>query len=193
MACREIWLSGDLAEWPTAVPLKEAYLWLLREAEVLRNGTAELIHQTFLDYCFGVESELLKLEWAPDVYQGDTSAWDFCQYNEIRKHLGGTIFALTAPLYVTKKWLKKETFTSCRDLLYDEAIECVLANNIVGIKTKQLDSPAIGMTALKIASANEIAQYHNRRRSATVGMYTSGRGQKSAPLGFHTIMLMVSL
>ena len=148
-------LQGDLDEWPNTVPLKEAYLWLLREAEVLRKGTAELIHQTFLDYCFGVESELL--EWAPDVYQGDTSAWDFCRYNEIRKRSGGAMFALTAPLYVINKWLKKETFTSCSDLMYDEAIVCVLANDIVGMKTKQVDSPAIGMTALKITSANEIA------------------------------------
>ena len=67
-------LQGDLNEWPTTVPLKEAYLWLLREAEDVRKGTAELVHHTFLDYCFGVETEVT--EWAPDVYQNNTSAWN---------------------------------------------------------------------------------------------------------------------
>ena len=152
-------LQGDLDEWPTTVPLKEAYLWLLREGEDLRKGTAELLHHTFLDYCFGVELELL--EWAPDIHQGDTSAWNLCRYSEVRKRSGGVIFTLAAPLYVTNKWLKKENFTSCSDLLNDEAIVCVLANDIVGMKKEQQESQAIGMTALKFTSANEVAQHHN--------------------------------
>ena len=31
-------LQGVLDDWPTAVPCKEAYLWLLQEAEGLRKG-----------------------------------------------------------------------------------------------------------------------------------------------------------
>ena len=58
-------LQGGLDDWPTAVPCKKAYLWLLREGEGLRNSAAELIHSTFIDYCLGIESELV--EWAPDL------------------------------------------------------------------------------------------------------------------------------
>ena len=67
-------LQGNIDDWPTAVPYKEAYCWLLREAEDLRRGAAELVHYTFLDYCFGVEMEIT--EWAPDMYQHDTSSWN---------------------------------------------------------------------------------------------------------------------
>ena len=156
-------LQGDLNEWPTTVPLKEAYLWLLREAEDVRKGTAELVHHTFLDYCFGVETEVT--EWAPDVYQNNTSAWNLCQYNEVHKRSGGVIMALVPVLYVANKWLNKDTFYRCysSDLLYDEAIVCMLANNLVGMKRDQRESGTIGMTALKIASPNEIAQVHNEK------------------------------
>ena len=53
-------LQGNLDDWPTSCSSLQgsAYCWLLREAEDLRRGAAELIHYTFLDYCFGVEMEL---------------------------------------------------------------------------------------------------------------------------------------
>ena len=46
----------------------------LREAEDLRKGPAELLHYTFVDYCLGIEMEVT--EWAPDLYQNDTSSWN---------------------------------------------------------------------------------------------------------------------
>ena len=159
-------LQGGLDDWPTAlVPLKEAYLWLLKEAEDLRKGTAELIHYQFLDYCFGVEAELM--EWAPDMHQNNTLAWNLCRYNEVRKRSSGMIVTLMGPLYVANKWLKKETFISCYSshLLYDESIVTALANDLIGVKKdhQQEVSETISMTSLKFASVKEIAQAHNER------------------------------
>ena len=58
--------QGNLDDRPTSLPFREPYLWLLREAEDLSEGAAELIHYTFVDYCLGLEMEVT--EWAPDLY-----------------------------------------------------------------------------------------------------------------------------
>lgn len=155
-------LQGDLDDWPTTVPCREAYLWLLREADSLRNGAAELTHYTFLDYCFGVEMEIM--DWAPDVYRGDTVAWSLKRYDDVRKRSAGVAFAMAGPLYIANKWITKEHVTSCNDLLYDASVIAGLANDILGMKKDQeKESEAITITAIKIASANEIAQQHNEK------------------------------
>ena len=40
-------LQGALDDRPTTIPCKEAYFWLLSEADVLGKGAAELIHSFF--------------------------------------------------------------------------------------------------------------------------------------------------
>ena len=79
--------QGNPDDWPTSLPFREPYLWLLREAEDLRKGAAELIHYTFLDYCLGLEMEVT--EWAPDVYRHDTSSWSLARCYEALKHSRG--------------------------------------------------------------------------------------------------------
>ena len=155
-------LQGNLDDWPTAVPYREAYCWLLREAEDLRRGAAELVHYTFLDYCFGVEMEIT--EWAPDVYQHDTSSWNLDRCNEVRKRSGGVPFALVGPLYIVNKWITKEHFTACNDLLYDAAIMITLANDLLGKKKDlQTENDSISIKTIKIATASEIAHHHNEK------------------------------
>ena len=155
-------LQGNIDDWPNAVPYREAYCWLLREAEDLRSGAAELIHYTFLDYCFGVEMELT--EWAPDMYQHDTSSWNLDRCNEVRKRSGGVHFALVGPLYVVNKWTTKELFNACNDLLYDAAIVITLANDLLGKKKDlQTENDSISIKTIKIATASEIAQHHNEK------------------------------
>nr|WDE20682.1 terpene synthase-like protein uBuTS-9 [Bubarida sp. uBuTS-9] len=154
-------LQGVLDDWPTGAFGREAYLWLLKEAEDLRKGAAELMHYSFLDYCFGVESEIL--EWAPDAYRGDTTAWNLDRYSEVRKRSVGVTITLVAPLYIINKWTKKEHFATCNDLLYNAALIGALANDVLGMKRDQEESQSLGMTALKIVSASEAAQYHNEK------------------------------
>ena len=155
-------LHGDLEDWPVEVPGREAYLWLLKEAEDLREGAGFLIHYTFLDYCFGVYMEIM--EWAPDVhvYRGDTTAWSLCRCNHIRKRSAGLPVALAGPLYITNKWMKKEHFSTCNDLLYDAGIIVALGNDIVGFKKDQKEKTlSLGLQTTKVASVSEIVQHHN--------------------------------
>ena len=155
-------LQGNLDDWPTAVPYREVYHWLLREAEDLRRGAAELLHYTFLDSCFGVEMEIT--EWAPDVYRHDTSTWNLDRCNEVRKRSGGVHFALNGPLYIVNKWMTKEHFNACNDLLYDAAITTTLANDLLGKKKDlQTESDSISIKTIMIATASEIAQHHNEK------------------------------
>lgn len=154
-------LQGELEDWPnTIISFRKAYLWVLREGENLRTGTAELTHYVFLDYLFGVEVELM--EWAPDVYRGDTTAWNLDRCNAVRKVSAGFPLAVLGPFYVANKWLKKEHITSCNDLLYDGGIIVGLGNDLLGVKKDQ-KKDEIGLKTIKIASANEIAQEHNMK------------------------------
>ena len=141
-------LQGVLDDWPTAVPCKEAYLWLLQEAEGLRKGAAELIHGNFNDYCLGVVSEIV--EWAPDLHRGDLTAWDLERCNEVRKRsVAGTFFLV--PLYVINVWMTREHYRACRDLLYDVSVIIALANDVLGVVDKEYH--CIGMETSMIVSA----------------------------------------
>ena len=156
-------LSGfqrNLDDWPTSLPFREPYLWLLREAEDLRKGAAELVHYTFLDYCLGLEMEVT--EWAPDVYRHDISSWSLARCYEARKRSRGQTVDLVAPLYIANKWTKKEHFTACIDLFYDVAIITTLANDLLGEK-EDLENDHIGMTTLKVANKSKIVQVHNEK------------------------------
>ena len=149
-------LQGDLDDWPTAVPFKEAYLWLLREGEGLKKGAAELIHSMFLDYCLGVESEIV--EWAPDLHRGDMTAWNLDRCIEVRKRSGA--FGLV-PLFVINKWITRKHYSACNNLLYDEASIVVLANDVLGVVERE--SQSIGMQTTKIVNADELVQCHNEK------------------------------
>ena len=153
-------LRGDLDDWPTAVPTKEAYLWLLREGEGLKKGAAELIHSMFLDYCVGVESELV--EWASDLYQGDMSAWNLNRCIAIRKQSAGAVLIL-APLFVINKWMTRKHYSACYNLLYDAAIITALGNDVLGIVERENQLQSTGMEPTKIVSVDEVAQSHNER------------------------------
>nr|WDE20679.1 sesquiterpene synthase uBuTS-4 [Bubarida sp. uBuTS-4] len=151
-------LQGSLEDWPAEVPCKQAYLWHLREAEDLREGTAQLIHDTFVDYCYGVEVEVT--EWQSDVNKGDLTAWNLDRYNDARKHSVGLAYAIVGPLYIANKWLQKEHIITCTDLVYDASILTVLGNDILGMNRDRGDSGT--MTSLKLlASSSEVVQYHN--------------------------------
>ena len=151
-------LQGDLDDWPTAVPCKEAYLWLLQEGEGLRNGAAELIHVMFLDYCLGVELELL--EWASDLHRGNMIAWNLDRCIEVRKHSAGAAFAMT-PLFVINKWMTRKHYSACNNLIYDAAIIIALGNDVLGVVEKE--SQSTGMQPTKIVSADEVVQSHNEK------------------------------
>ena len=148
-------LQGDLDDWPTAVPCKEAYLWLLREGEGLKKGAAELIHSMFNDSCLGVESELV--EWAPDLHQGDMTAWNLDRCIEVRKRSAGAVLVM-APLFVINKWMTKKHYSACNSLIYDVAIIIALGNDVLG-----RESQSIGMQITKIVSADELVQCHNEK------------------------------
>nr|WDE20684.1 terpene synthase-like protein uBuTS-14 [Bubarida sp. uBuTS-14] len=150
-------LQGGLEDWPAEVPGKEAYLWLLREAEDLKEGAAELTHGLFVDYCFGVEEEVI--EWKSDTYRGDLTAWSLDRYKEVRKRTAAGGFAIVVPLFVTYKWIQKEHVHKCTDLLYEASLLLALSNDILGIPRDRRDSAT--MTALKIASTSEVVQHHN--------------------------------
>nr|WDE20680.1 sesquiterpene synthase uBuTS-5 [Bubarida sp. uBuTS-5] len=150
-------LQGSLEDWPAEVPCKEAYRWLLREAEDLKEGAAELLHDIFVDYCFGVEEEVI--EWKSDMYRGDLTAWSLDRYKEVRKRAAGVVFAIVVPLFVTRKWIQKEHVNTCTDLLYEAALLVGLSNDILGIPRDLRDSGT--MTVLKIASTSEVVQHHN--------------------------------
>ena len=151
-------LQGVLDDWPTAVPCKEAYLWLLQEAEGLRKGTAELIHSNFSDYCLGVEMEIV--EWAPDLDRGDLTAWNIDRCNEVRKRSSGGTFVMVV-LYVINEWMTREHYRACRDLLYDAALILALGNDVLGIDKRE--SQSFGVETAKILSADKIVQCHNER------------------------------
>lgn len=151
-------LQGVLDDWPTDVPCKKAYLWLLQEAEGLRKGGAELLHTTFNDYCLGVESEIV--EWAPDLHGGDMSAWNLDRCNEVRKRSAAGNMAL-APLYVINKWMTREHYRACNDLLYDVSLIIALPNDV--IQSVKRNSHSISMETTKILSADEIVQCHNKK------------------------------
>ena len=104
-------LQGELEDWPASVPLKEAYLWLLKEAEELREGAAEVLHYAFTVFVHGIEDELR--EWGPDAYDGDLSTWDLQRYDEVRKYTGGAPIALVPTIFIINKWTKKEHFVTC--------------------------------------------------------------------------------
>ena len=152
--------QGNLDDWPTSLPFREPYLWLLKEAEDLRKGAAELLHYTFVDYCLGLEMEVT--EWAPDLYRNDTSSWNLDRCYESRKRSRGQTVDLVAPFYIANKWTKKEHFAACIDLFYDVAIITTLANDLLGEK-EDLETDHIGMTTLKIAKRSKIAQLHNEK------------------------------
>nr|WDE20678.1 bicyclogermacrene synthase uBuTS-3 [Bubarida sp. uBuTS-3] len=152
-------LQGSLEEWPAAVPGKEAYLWLLREADDLREGTAELVHDTFVDYCHGVLMEII--EWQSDMYRGDFTAWNLDRYKEVRKRSSGVIFGTVGILYITQKWIQKEHITTCTDLLYEAAIVVSFGNDILGKNRDSVDSSVIDITSLKIATSSNIVLKHN--------------------------------
>ena len=157
-------LQGGLDDWPTGVPCKEAYLWLLKESECLRKGAAELIHYMYIDYCFGVEMEIT--EWSPDMHRCDTSAWNLDRCNEVRKRSIGVVSAAIAgPLYVANNWMKKEHITNNIDQVYNASIIVALANDILGLKRdgQERECMAIGLKTAKIASASEIIQHHNEK------------------------------
>ena len=151
-------LQGDLDDWHAAVPCKEAYLWLLREGEGLRNGAAELIHSMFLDYTLGVELELL--EWAPDLHRGDMTAWNLDRCIEVRKRSAGAHLVM-APLFVINKWMTRKHFSACNNLVFDAAIIIALGNDLLGVLNRE--SPSIGMQPTKIVSADEVVQSHNEK------------------------------
>ena len=125
-------LQGDLDDkiWPTAVPCKEAYLWLLQEGESLKNGAAELIQSTFNDYCLGVEWELV--EWAPDLHRGDMTAWNLDRCVEVRKRSAGGGFTL-ALLFVIHKWMTQKHFSDCSNLIYNAGSIIALGNDVLGL------------------------------------------------------------
>ena len=148
-------LQGDLDEWPTAVPCKEAYLWLLREGESLRSGAAELIHSTFIDSCLGVEVELV--EWAPDLHRGDMTAWNLDRCYETRKRSAGAVLSMV-PLFVINKWMTRKHYSTCNNLLYDIAIIIALGNDVMAG-----ESQSIGMEPTKIVSADKLVQCHNEK------------------------------
>ena len=153
-------LQGSLEDWPAEVPGKEAYLWLLREAEDLREGTAELIHDTFVDYCFGVEVEVT--EWQPDMCRGDLTAWNLDRYKEVRKRSSGFVFLVVGPLFIIHKCVQKDHIITCTDLLYEASIVVALANDILGMNRDRGKSGAIDITSLKIvASSSVVVQDHN--------------------------------
>ena len=151
-------LQGDLDDWPTAVPCKEAYLWLLREGEDLRKGAAELIHSTFNDYCLGIESEIV--EWAPDLHRGDMTAWNLDRCIEVRKRSVGAVVTM-ALLFVVNKWMTRKHYSACNNLLYDAAIVIGLANDALGVVEKE--SQSIGIQPTRIVSADEVVQCHNEK------------------------------
>ena len=151
-------LRGDLDDWPTGVPGREAFRWLLKETEALRMGAGEMSHYCFLDYCLGIELEIV--EWAPDMYQGNTTKWDIDRCVEIRKRSAGVLY-LMVPLYVAKTWIRKEHVAACNDLLYDVAAIGGLANDVMWIKHSEENE--MGIQTLKIASRSEVIQYHNDR------------------------------
>ena len=150
-------LQGDLDDWPTAVPSKEAYCWLLREAEGLKKGAAELFHSMFNDYCLGIELEIV--EWAPDLHQGDLTAWNLDRYIEVRKRSVGAV--TMAPLFVVNKWMTRKHYSDCNNLLYDVAIIAALANDALGVL--EGESQSIGIQPTKIVSADEVVQCHNEK------------------------------
>nr|WDE20676.1 bicyclogermacrene synthase uBuTS-1 [Bubarida sp. uBuTS-1] len=155
-------LQGSLEDWPAKVPCKEAYHWLLREGEDLREGTAQLIHDTFVDYCYGTEGEVI--EWQPDMYRGDFTAWNLDRYCEIRKRSIGVLFAVLGPLFIRYNWIQKEHITTCIDLLHEAAIVVALANDVAGMNRDLEDNEAIDITSLKIAAtSSEVVQYHNKK------------------------------
>ena len=151
-------LQGSLEHWPSEVPCKEAYLWLLRKAEELREGAAELLHDVFIDFCNGVEEEII--QWQSDAYRGDFTAWNLDHYKEARKRSVGYIYSPVVPLFIINKWIQKEYFTTCIDLLYEAAIIVALANDILGIPRDHGDDGT--MTVLRIiTSLNDVIKVHN--------------------------------
>ena len=155
-------LQKSLEDWPAEVPCKEAYLWLLKEGEDLREGTAQLIHDTFVDYCYGTEVEII--EWQSDMQRGDLTAWNLDRYSEVRKRSIGVQFTVLGPLFATHKWIQKEHIATCTDLVYDAAIVVALANDIAGMNRDHADNQAFDITALKIvASSSKVVRYHNEK------------------------------
>ena len=152
--------QGNLDDWPTSLPFRKPYLWLLKEAEDLRKGAAELLHYTFVDFCLGLEMEVT--EWAPDLYRNDTSSWNLDRCCEARKRSRGQAIYIVPSFYIGNKWTKKEHFTACIDLIYDTAIITTLAGDLLGEK-EDLETDHIGMTTLKIAKRSKIAQLHNEK------------------------------
>nr|WDE20681.1 terpene synthase-like protein uBuTS-8 [Bubarida sp. uBuTS-8] len=150
-------LQGNLEDWPAEVVGKEAYLWLLREAEDLREGAAELVQDLFVDYCYGTEEEII--EWQPDAYRGDYTAWNLDRYNEVRKRSAGLTFVSVGPLFVAHKWIQKKHVVTCTDLLYEATIVIALANDILGVNRDRDDRLCV--TSLKLSSCSEVVQYHN--------------------------------
>ena len=150
-------LQGSLEDWPAGVLGKEAYLWLLREAEDLREGAAELVQDLFVDYCYGTEEEII--EWQPDAYRGDFTAWDLDRYIEVRKRSAGLTFVSVGPLFVAHKWIQKEHVRACTDHLYDATILVGLANDVLGVNRDRGDRTCV--TSLKLSSCSEVVQYHN--------------------------------
>ena len=153
-------LQGDLDDWPTAVPCKEGYLWLLREGERLKKGAAELFHSMFLDYSLGVESELV--EWAPDLHRGDMTAWNLDRCVEVRKRSAGAHLTVV-PLFVIHKWMTRKDFSACNDLIYDTGVIAGLGNDILGIVQSSSESLSIGLQPTRIASADKVVQCHNEK------------------------------
>ena len=149
-------LQGDLDDWPTAVPCKEAYLWLLREGEGLKKGAAELLHSTFNDYCLGVETEIV--EWAADLHRGDMTAWNLDRCIEVRKRSAGAVLTIV-PYFVLNKWTTRKHYSDCTNLIYDAAIIIALGNDALGAA----ESQHIGMEAIKIVSVDEVVQCHNEK------------------------------
>nr|WDE20677.1 germacrene D synthase uBuTS-2 [Bubarida sp. uBuTS-2] len=151
-------LQGSLEDWPAEVPCKEAYLWLLREAEDLRKGAAELLHDVFIDFCNGVEEEVI--QWQSDAHRGDFTGWNLDRYKEARKRSVGYIFTPVVPLFIINKWIQKDYFTTCIDLLYEAAIIVALANDILGIPRDHGDDGT--MTVLRvITSQDKVVEVHN--------------------------------
>ena len=153
-------LQGQLEDWPASVPLKEAYLWLLKEAEELREGTAEVLHYAFMALVYGVETEIT--EWGPDAYSGDMSRWNLQRYDNVRKHTGGMQVATVPIIYIANKRTTKEHYIACEDMVNDYSSLIVgLANDIIGSKKDKMEEKSSGVKSINIASEREVVQHHN--------------------------------
>ena len=112
----------------------------------------------FKESCNGVEEEVI--QWQSDAYRGDFTAWNLDHYKKAHKRSVGYIYSPVVPLFIINKWIQKEYFTTCIDLLYEAAIIDALANDILGIPRDHGDDGT--MTVLRIiTSLNDVVKVHN--------------------------------